>query len=48
MADRSFTTDDARSVGERLGVDWASGPFDLEQFREERRVDLRTGGAARR
>jgi hypothetical protein len=43
MADRSFTTDDARSVGERLGVDWASSPFDLEQFRAGMDVELEHG-----
>jgi hypothetical protein len=28
-----FTLDDARAAGERIGVDWGSSPFDLEQFR---------------
>ena len=38
-----FTTDDARSIGERLGIDWASSPFDVEQFRAGMDVELEHG-----
>jgi hypothetical protein len=30
---RSFSTEDAREVGEAIGIDWQSAPFDVEQFR---------------
>ena len=34
---------DARSVGEQLGIDWASSPFDIEQFRAGMDVELEHG-----
>jgi hypothetical protein len=43
MADRSFTTDEARSVGERLGIDWGSSTFDVEQFRAGMDIELEHG-----
>ena len=44
MASRSrFTVDEARAAGERIGVDWASAPFDLEQFRMGMDVELEHG-----
>ncbi len=43
MGDQSFTTNEARSVGERLGIDWASSPFDIEQFRAGMDVELEHG-----
>jgi len=39
----TFTTDEARSVGEQLGIDWASSPFDVEQFRSGMDVELEHG-----
>jgi Protein of unknown function (DUF5661) len=39
----SFTVDDARDVGERIGIDWASSPFDVEQFRMGMNVELEHG-----
>ena len=32
-ARKSFTTEEARRVGEQIGVDWDPAPFDVEQFR---------------
>jgi hypothetical protein len=29
----SFSAEEARRVGEEIGIDWSSSPFDLEQFR---------------
>jgi len=29
----SFTAEEARRVGEQIGIDWGSAPFDVEQFR---------------
>ena len=44
MASRSrFTHDEARAAGERIGVDWSSAPFDLEQFRMGMDVELEHG-----
>ena len=33
MTRRTFTADEARAVGEQLGIDWTSSTFDVEQFR---------------
>jgi len=43
MGDQTFTTNDARSVGEQLGIDWASSLFDIEQFRAGMDVELEHG-----
>lgn len=43
MTQRSFNADEARSVGEQIGIDWASSPFDLEQFRAGMDVELEHG-----
>jgi hypothetical protein len=43
MADRTFTSDEARRIGEAIGIDWASVPFDLEQFRAGLAVELEHG-----
>lgn len=42
-ARRSFTSEEARSVGERIGIDWSSAPFDVEQFRMGMDVELEHG-----
>ncbi len=39
----NFTIDEARRVGETIGVDWASAPFDVEQFRMGMDVELEHG-----
>ncbi len=38
-----FTADEARATGERIGVDWAASPFDVEQFRIGMDVELEHG-----
>ena len=44
MTPRSgFTPDEARAAGERIGIDWGSAPFDLEQFRMGMDVELEHG-----
>ena len=44
MTDRtSFTSDEARRVGSEIGIDWASAPFDVEQFRMGMDVELEHG-----
>ena len=40
---KSFTTEEARRVGETIGVDWASAPFDVEQLRIGMDVELEHG-----
>lgn len=38
-----FTVEEARSAGERIGVDWASVAFDPEQFQMGMNVELEHG-----
>ena len=40
---REFSQDEARQIGERIGIDWASSPFDIEQFRMGLGVELEHG-----
>ncbi|HSC49747.1 MAG TPA: DUF5661 family protein [Gaiellaceae bacterium] len=42
-ATRSFTADEARDVGARIGIDWNTAPFDVEQFRMGMDVELEHG-----
>jgi len=38
-----FSSEEARRVGEQLGVDWSSVPWDVEQFRAGMDVELEHG-----
>ena len=38
-----FTGDEARAAGERIGIDWATSRFDVEQFRMGMDVELEHG-----
>lgn len=40
---RHFTSDEALRVGEEIGIDWSSVPFDVEQFRRGMDVELEHG-----
>jgi hypothetical protein len=40
---RSFSADEARTIGESIGIDWSSAPFDVEQFRKGMDVELEHG-----
>jgi hypothetical protein len=40
---KSFTAEDARVIGEEIGIDWATSPFDVEQFRIGMNVELEHG-----
>jgi len=40
-AKKSFTADEARSIGQQLGIDWTK--FDVEQFRAGMEVELEHG-----
>jgi hypothetical protein len=31
MANRQFSPDEARAIGERIGIDWEAGTVDFEQ-----------------
>jgi hypothetical protein len=39
----SFSTEDARRIGEQIGIDWDASPFDVEQFRMGLGVELEHG-----
>jgi hypothetical protein len=40
---KEFETDEARRIGETIGIDWSSAPFDIEQFRLGLGVELEHG-----
>ena len=42
-ADRRFTIDEARTAGERIGIDWSTSRFDVGQFRMGMDVELEHG-----
>lgn len=42
-AKRNFTVDEARAAGERIGIDWSTSRFDVEQFRMGMDVELEHG-----
>ncbi|HVA32401.1 MAG TPA: DUF5661 family protein [Gaiellaceae bacterium] len=42
-APKGFSADEARRVGEEIGIDWASAPFDVDQFRRGMDVELEHG-----
>ena len=39
----SFSSEEARLVGDEIGIDWAAAPFDVEQFRMGMDVELEHG-----
>ena len=42
-SDAHFTTEQATQIGELIGIDWATAPFDVEQFRSGMDVELEHG-----
>jgi hypothetical protein len=40
---RMFSQQEARGIGERIGVDWNTSRFDVEQFRMGLEVELEHG-----
>ena len=40
---KRFTAEEAKRVGELIGVDWETVPFDVEQFRAGMDVELEHG-----
>jgi hypothetical protein len=44
MTERAtFSAEEARKVGEGIGIDWEDAPFDVEQFRMGMDVELEHG-----
>ena len=43
---REFSTEEARRIGERIGIDWQTSPFEIEQFRMGLVVELEHGRRA--
>jgi hypothetical protein len=41
--ERGFSGEDARRIGEQIGIDWDTSPFDVEQFRMGLGVELEHG-----
>jgi hypothetical protein len=39
----SFSEEQARTIGERIGIDWGASRFDVEQFRMGLEVELEHG-----
>jgi hypothetical protein len=42
-ARKSFTADEARSVGQQIGIDWSLATFDVNEFRRGMDVELEHG-----
>jgi hypothetical protein len=40
---QAFTQDRATALGEEIGIDWSTSPFDAEQFRMGLEVELEHG-----
>jgi hypothetical protein len=40
---RHFTANEAQAAGERIGIDWGTSKFDVEQFRTGMDVELEHG-----
>ena len=38
-----FSAEEAKRVGEQIGIDWDTAPFDIEQFRAGMDVELEHG-----
>jgi Protein of unknown function (DUF5661) len=43
MQQPAFSPEDVRKIGEEIGVDWATAPFDVEQLRKGMSVELEHG-----
>jgi Protein of unknown function (DUF5661) len=42
-ARKGFSAEEARRIGEQIGIDWDSSPFDVDQFRRGLDVELEHG-----
>lgn len=43
MATRTLTAEEAETIGREIGIDWASSPFDVEQFRSGLDIEFEHG-----
>lgn len=43
MSGKTFTLDDARVIGEEIGIDWDTAPFDVDQLCIGMNVELEHG-----
>jgi len=43
MSRKSFTEDEARLIGEQIGIDWSSAPFEVAELRAGMDVELEHG-----
>ena len=43
MSAREFTQDEARAIGQRIGIDWSVDDVNLEQFRMGLAIELEHG-----
>lgn len=43
MPRTGFSTDEARRIGEEIGIDWETAAYDVEQFRSGMDVELEHG-----
>ena len=43
MPAKQFTSEDAKRIGEKIGIDWKTSRFDVEQFRAGMDVELEHG-----
>ena len=43
MAAKKFTAEEARKIGETVGIDWSAVPFDVEQYRMGLDVEMEHG-----
>jgi hypothetical protein len=39
----SFSAEEAKQIGEQIGIDWDTSPFDVDQFRRGLDVELEHG-----
>jgi hypothetical protein len=43
MAKKRFSVEEAKEIGESVGIEWHSAPFDVEQYRMGLDVELEHG-----
>ena len=43
MGRKSFSADEARQIGEQIGIEWSSAPFEVEELRAGMDVELEHG-----
>ncbi len=43
MAGRQFSAEEARALGEQVGIDWQKAPFGLEEFQRGLEVEMEHG-----